>query len=115
MKQGSLSIIYSILDFDSQEVTTHLFSHASHLLLDAAHIEKIRISNYHISPVVLLQCEVILFFLKLNVRHLVTITMKISVFHYSHSEQKEILTIAAPMPNTLHFSSPLKPDFSKCI
>jgi hypothetical protein len=57
VKQGSMSIMYSILDFDSQEVTTHLFIHAFHVMFGVVHTEKIRISIYHISPVVLLQCK----------------------------------------------------------
>jgi len=52
MKQGSLSIIYFILGFDSQEITTHIFSHAFHVLWGAVHTEKIRISIYHMSPAV---------------------------------------------------------------
>jgi hypothetical protein len=51
-KQGSLSIMYFILGFDSQEITTHLFSHAFLVLLGAVHTENIRISIYHISPVI---------------------------------------------------------------
>jgi hypothetical protein len=48
MDQDCFSFTYSILDFDSQKITTHLFSHAFHFLLGAVHKEKIRISNYYI-------------------------------------------------------------------
>ena len=41
MKQDSLSIIYSILYFESQEITTRLFSHAFHVLLVAVRTENI--------------------------------------------------------------------------
>jgi len=64
MKQGNLSVIYSILDLDYQEITTRFVSHAFHALLGAVHTEKIRIFNYHISPLVLLPCYFILFLLK---------------------------------------------------
>jgi hypothetical protein len=40
MEQGSLSIMYPILYFESQEITTHLFSHAFHVLLGAVHTAK---------------------------------------------------------------------------
>jgi hypothetical protein len=40
MDQGSFSITYFILDFDSQEITTHLFSHVFYVLLGAVLKEK---------------------------------------------------------------------------
>jgi hypothetical protein len=40
MQQDSLSVMYSILYFESQEITTHLIRHAFHILLGAVHTEK---------------------------------------------------------------------------